>query len=150
MSRKNSPGVAMRLTQGCFSYLPELTQEQLRLQVNWALSNSWALSVEYTEDPHPRNNYWNMWGLPLFDIKDPEAVLLEVARCCKANPQHYVKLSAFDNTRGIESCVMAFIVARPDWEPGFRLVRQEGAGRKLQYTIESYAVHRKPPRERYL
>merc|ERR1719460_581620 len=47
-----------------------------------------------------------MWGLPLFDIKDPAAVLFEVNMCKKAKPNYYVKLACFDNTRGTESCVI--------------------------------------------
>merc|ERR1712097_222623 len=69
-----------------------------------------------------------MWGLPLFDIEDAAAVLFEINMCRKAKPNFYIKIVAFDNTRGVESCVLAFIVNRPVYEPGFRLVRQEGAG----------------------
>lgn len=138
------------LTQGCFSFLKDLDDHQIHSQVEFALANSWALSIEYTDDPHPRNNYWAMWGLPLFDVKDAEDVLFELAKCREAYPEHYIKLSAFDNTRGIESCVMAFLVTRPRYEPGFRLSRQEVAGRKIVYTLESYAVDKKPAHERYI
>merc|ERR1719478_185971 len=40
-----------------------------------------------------------MWGLPLFDMKDPAAVLFEINMCKKAKPNFYVKCVAFDNTR---------------------------------------------------
>ena len=60
----------MRLTQGCFSFLPDLTDQQIEKQVQYAMQKGWALNVEWTDDPHPRNNYWELWGLPLFDIKD--------------------------------------------------------------------------------
>jgi ribulose-bisphosphate carboxylase small chain len=139
----------MKLTQGCFSFLPDLTDEQITKQIKYAIDNSWAISIEYTDDPHPRNNYWEMWGLPLFDIKDPAAVLFELNMCRKAKPNYYVKMVAFDNTRGVESSVMSYIVQRPSYEPGFRLVRQEAAGRKLVYTIEAYAPVMKPEGERY-
>ena len=139
----------MKLTQGAFSFLPDLTDEQVTKQIQYALTKNWAISVEYTDDPHPRNNYWEMWGLPLFDIKDPAAVLFELNMCKKAKPNYYVKLACFDNTRGIESCVLSFIVQRPAYEPGFRLVRQEMEGRRLQYTIEAYAPSQKPEGERY-
>jgi ribulose-bisphosphate carboxylase small chain len=43
---------------------------------------------------------------------------------------------------------MSFIVNRPKIEPGFGLVRQEGAGRQVHYTIHSYATD-KPESERY-
>jgi ribulose-bisphosphate carboxylase small chain len=36
------------------------------------------MNVEWTDDPHPRNNYWELWGLPLFDIKDPASVMFEL------------------------------------------------------------------------
>ena len=139
----------MKLTQGAFSFLPDLTDEQITKQINYALGKSWAISIEYTDDPHPRNNYWEMWGLPLFDIKDPAAVLFEVNMARKAKPNYYVKVACFDNSRGIESCVLSFIVQRPSYEPGFRLSRQEVAGRNLVYTLESYSVNAKPDGERY-
>ena len=139
----------MKLTQGAFSFLPDLTDEQISKQIQYCLDKSYAISVEYTDDPHPRNAYWEMWGLPLFDIKDPAAVLFEVNMARKAKPNYYVKLTAFDNTRGVESSSLSFIVQRPAYEPGFKLVRQESAGRNIVYTLESYAVNAKPEGERY-
>jgi len=139
----------MKLTQGCFSFLPDLTDEQITKQLQYAIVKSWAISIEFTDDPHPRNNYWEMWGLPLFDIKDPAAILFEVNMCRKAKSNYYVKIAAFDNTRGTESCVLSFIAQRPAIEPGFKLVRQEIQGRSLVYTIESYSVDAKPEGYRY-
>ena len=139
----------MKLTQGCFSFLPDLTDDQIIKQIQYAIKNSWAISIEYTDDPHPRNSYWEMWGLPLFDIKDPAAIMFELNMAREAMPNYYVKLVAFDNTRGVESSVMSYIVQRPSYEPGFRLVRQEVAGRKLVYTIEAYAPAMKPEGDRY-
>jgi ribulose-bisphosphate carboxylase small chain len=139
----------MKLTQGAFSFLPELSDEQISKQVQYALNKSWAISIEYTDDPHPRNSYWEMWGLPLFDIKDPAAVVFEINMARKAKPNYYIKVACFDNTRGVESCCLAFIVNRPAYEPGFRMSRQEVAGRQLCYTLESYAVNAKPEGERY-
>jgi len=139
----------MKLTQGCFSFLPDLTDAQITKQIQWAINKSWAISIEYTDDPHPRNSYWEMWGLPLFDIKDPAAILFEINMARKAKPNFYIKVVGFDNARGTESAVTSFIVQRPAYEPGFRLVRQEGKGRNLVYTIESYAAVSKPLGERY-
>lgn len=129
----------MRITQGQFSFLPALTDEEIRLQVDYAISNGWAVAVEWTNDPHPRNVYWNMWEIPMFEIKDGAAVLYEVNACRKAFPDAYIKVNAFDNTRGVESTVMSFIVNRPAEEPGFHLVRQEAPGRTIRYTTHSYS-----------
>jgi len=139
----------MKLTQGAFSFLPDLTDEQISKQIQYAIDMSWAISIEYSDDPHPRNNYWEMWGLPLFDIKDPAAILFEINMARKAKPNFYIKVACFDNTRGVESCVLSYLVQRPAYEPGFKLVRQEAQGRHLVYTLESYAVNAKPEGERY-
>ena len=61
-----------RVTQGQFSFLPDLTDEQITKQIKYALTNGWAVNVEYTDDPHPRNTYWDMFGMPMFDLKDPD------------------------------------------------------------------------------
>jgi ribulose-bisphosphate carboxylase small chain len=104
--------------------------------------------VEYTDDPHPRNTYWEMFGMPMFDLKDAAGVLMEVNACRKTFPNHYIRLMAFDSTRNVETIAMSFIVNRPKTEPGFGLVRQETVGRTMRYTIHSYATD-KPEAERY-
>lgn len=140
----------MRLTQGTFSYLPDLTDEQILAQVKYIIQNGWAVSIEWTEDPHPRNSYWELWGLPLFGIKDASVVMYELDQARAAHPTTYIKLNAFDASRGIESCALSFIVQRPYEEPGFYLERQEVEGRNLRYTIHSYVVTKYPPGERYV
>jgi ribulose-bisphosphate carboxylase small chain len=130
----------MKVTQGTFSFLPDLTDTEIRAQVQYALDQGWAISVEYTDDPHPRNYYWEMSGNPMFDLKDAAGALDEVLSCRKAHPQHYVRVNAFDATRGFETTRLSFIVNRPTNEPGFGLVRQEADGRNIRYTVESYAT----------
>jgi len=137
-----------RLTQGQFSFLPDLTDAQITAQIKWALSHGWAVSVEYTDDPHPRNTYWEMFGNPMFDLKDPAGILMEINNCRKTFPNHYIRVTAFNSTRGTESPAMSFIVNRPKQEPGFGLVRQESEGRTVRYTVHSYATD-KPEMERY-
>ena len=130
----------VRIQQGAFSLLPDLTNEQIKKQVEYAIKQGFAVGVEYTDDPHPRNCYWDLWGLPLFDIPDAATIMYELAECRKAHPNTYIKINAFNNARGIESTAISFIVNRPKFEPGFYLVRQEGRGRNIVYTIQSYSV----------
>ena len=138
----------MRLTQGQFSFLPDLTDEQIKAQIEYAVKNGWAVNVEFTDDPHPRNTYWEMWDLPMFDLRDPAGALLEVNNCRKAYPNHYIRVTAFDSSRGWETPRMSFLVNRPKEEPGFRLDRQEVDSRAIRYTIHSYATE-KPAGSRY-
>jgi ribulose-bisphosphate carboxylase small chain len=137
-----------RITQGQFSFLPDLTDDEIRMQVDYGLGKGYAWSVEYTDDPHPRNTYWEMFGMPMFDLKDAAGVMMELASCRKTFPDHYIRLMAFDSSRGVESIAMSFIVNRPKSEPGFGLVRQETDGRNIRYTVHSYATDR-PEAERY-
>jgi len=125
----------MRMTQGTFSFLPDLTDKQVRAQVEYALDRGWAVSVEHTADPHPRNVYWEMWGQPMFDLRDAAGVVQEIKACKAAFPAHFVKVNAFDSTRGWETIRLSFIVQRPAQEPAFALERQEAEGRTIRYTI---------------
>lgn len=138
----------MRITQGTFSFLPDLTDDQIKKQIEYCLGKGWAVSIEYTDDPHPRNTYWEMFGQPMFDLKDPAGVMLEISQCRKTWPRHYIKVNAFDSTPGWESLRLSFLVNRPTVEPGFRLTRTEGPGRNLSYSTQAYAVD-EPEGERY-
>ncbi len=137
-----------KITQGQFSFLPELTDAEIRLQIDYGLGKGYAWSIEYTDDPHPRNTYWEMFGMPMFDLQDAAGVMMELASCRKTFPSHYIRLMAFDSTRNVESIVMSFIVNRPENEPGFGLLRQEVGGRSIRYTVHGYASD-KPEGSRY-
>ena len=137
-----------RVTQGQFSFLPDLTDQQITKQLDYALERGWAVGIEYTDDPHPRNTYWEMYGKPMFDLKDAAGLLAEINSCRKTFPRHYVRVTAFDSTRGWETPRMSYLVNRPENEPGFALVRTEMEGRSMRYSISAYAAA-KPESERY-
>lgn len=131
----------MRITQGTFSFLPDLTDAQIAAQIRYALEQGWAMSVEHTDDPHPRNPYWDMWGMPLFDLEVEQAdiVLREVRSCREARPDSYIKLIAYDARKGRQTTALSFIVHRPRHEPGFALDRTEAHDRVLRYRLHPYA-----------
>jgi ribulose-bisphosphate carboxylase small chain len=131
----------MRITQGTFSFLPDLTDEQITAQIRYALEHGWAMSVEHTDEPHPRNPYWDMWGLPLFDleVEQGDIVLREVRACREACPDSYIKLIAYDASKGRQTTALSFIVHRPRHEPGFRLDRTEAHDRVVRYRLYPYA-----------
>ena len=124
--------MTMRLTQGQFSFLPDLTDEEITKQVTYALDQGWAVAVEFTDDPHPRNTYWEMWGQPMFDIADAAGVMMEVNACRKANPNKYIKVLAFDSNRGFETIRMSFIINRPPNERRFRAGARRRTGPQRQ------------------
>ena len=132
----------MRITQGTFSYLPDFTDDEIRAQVQYAVNRGWAVAVEFTDDPHPRNVLWEMWGLPMFGIADASAAMHEVTECRAAYPDHYIRVSAYDASLGRQTTALSFIVNRPATEPGFRLDRQETSDRRIRYSLHAYAADR--------
>ena len=126
----------MRITQGCFSFLPDLTDDEIGAQVEYGLGRGWAIGLEYTDEPHPRNTYWEMWGNPMFDLRDAKGVMMELDDCRKAHGDKYIRINAFDSTRGFETVTMSFIVNRPAVEPEIIMRRTEVNGRSIRYTHE--------------
>ena len=127
----------MRITQGCFSFLPDLTDDQITAQVEYMLSRDWAVGIEFTDDPHPRNTYWEMFGHPMFDLKDAKGVMMELEECRKAHGEGYIRLVGFDATRGFETVMMSFIVNRPPEEPRLHMQRMDVAGRSQTYAWDA-------------
>jgi ribulose-bisphosphate carboxylase small chain len=140
----------MRITQGTFSFLPDLTDEQIEAQLRYALSNGWAIMVEHTDDPHPRNALWDMWSPPMFDLgqDETEQPLRELRAAREAYPNRYVKVVCYDSSLGRQTTALSFIVGRPEDEPGFKLDRQEKADRQIRYTLHAYAT-KEPAGRRY-
>lgn len=124
----------MKITQGCFSFLPNLTNEQISKQIAYCLDNGWAIGIEYTNNPHPRNTYWEMWGNPMFDLQDPKGVMMELEECRKVITDSYIRINAFDANRGFETVRMSFIVNRPNNEPEIIFNRSDKRGREQFYS----------------
>lgn len=138
----------MRITQGTFSYLPDFSDEEIAEQVQYCLDNGWSVSLEYTDDPHPRNVYWHMWGQPMFNLQDPAGVMQELSQCRATYPNQYIRINGYDRSLGRQTIAISFIVSRPKDEPGYTLERQEAADRAIRYTTRAYATDR-PAGQRY-
>ena len=111
----------MRITQGTFSFLPELTDEEIRAADRLCARPGLGLSVEYTDDPHPRNTYWEMWGLPMFDLRDgrraagSQRLPHDVAASTTSRSTRSTSVRGFETMRAARSSCN-----RPDDEPGFQ------------------------------
>jgi ribulose-bisphosphate carboxylase small chain len=95
-----------------FSYLPELSSEQLAKQVRSILGRHLVVGVEYATAPDPYDHYWTMWKLPLFDTDDPAVVIAELDACRQANPGAYIKVNGYDPGR--QGQVVWFVAAQPE------------------------------------
>ena len=106
----------MKLRQGQFSFLPDLSDDDIRVQAQYTIGNGWAVLVEYTDDPHHWDTYWEMWGHPMFD--NPDAVVVfQVNECRKEHGGKYIRVIAFDASPGWEFIRMSVIVNRRPANP---------------------------------
>ncbi len=89
-----------------FSYLPEMTDEQIRKQVEYIVKQGWNPAVEHTEPENSFDHYWYMWKLPMFGETDVDAILNEAEACHKAHPGHHVRLVGYDNYKQSQGAAM--------------------------------------------
>ena len=80
-----------------FSYLPEMSKEQIRKQVEYIVSKGWNPAVEHVEPEHAFDHYWYMWKLPMFGETNVDTILAEAENCHKAHPNNHVRLVGYDN-----------------------------------------------------
>jgi ribulose-bisphosphate carboxylase small chain len=89
-----------------FSYLPAMSEEQLRQQVAHVLARGWTPAVEHVEPARAGDPYWYMWKLPLFGEREVDRVMAELAACRAANPGHHVRLVGYDSRRQTQGLAM--------------------------------------------
>jgi hypothetical protein len=136
-----------RITQGQFSFLPDLSDEQItaaRVRAEEQL----AVGIEYTDDPHPRNTYWEMYGNPMFDLQGPRGHPDGDQRLPQDLPQplrprHRLRLDA---RLGDAAHVLHRQPARHEPASASRAPRLTAGS--IRYRISSYATD-KPEGERY-
>jgi len=91
---------------GTFSYLPAMTPERIRKQVEFIVSRGWDPALEHTEPEHLMDNYWYMWKLPMFGENAVDRILAEAEACHKANPRNHVRLVGYDKFKQTQSAAM--------------------------------------------
>ena len=89
-----------------FSYLPQLTDDELRKQVEYIVSKGWNPAIEHTEPENASSHYWYMWKLPMFGETDVDAIFKEIEQCKQANPNNHVRLIGYDNYKQTQGTAM--------------------------------------------
>ena len=94
------------------SYLPPLTDEQIKKQVQYMLDQGFIPGVEFEKDPTPDCHHWTLWKLPLFSASSAQEVLNEVRECRSEYSDCYIRVVGFDNIRQCQT--VSFIVYKPN------------------------------------
>ena len=89
-----------------FSYLPEMTQDNIYKQVKYLVSKGWNPAIEHSEPEQAFNHFWYMWKLPMFGESDVDKILAEADACHKAHPNHHVRLVGYDNYKQSQGTAM--------------------------------------------
>jgi ribulose-bisphosphate carboxylase small chain len=98
-------------TYETFSFLPELSMDEVYDQIVYIINQGWAPAIEHEKPENTMSHYWNMWKLPLFGTRDPDEVLREIEACRAAYPGDVVRLIGYDNY--MQTLGHCFVVYRP-------------------------------------
>ncbi len=91
---------------GTFSYLPPMSDDEIRKQVEYIVQQGWNPGIEHSEPENADDTYWYMWKLPMFGETDVDAILAEVQLCRKSNPGNHVRLVGYDNYNQTQGTAM--------------------------------------------
>ena len=89
-----------------FSYLPALTTDAIRKQVEYIVRRGWDPAIEHATPENARERYWCMWKLPMFGESDVQKILSEAEACLRAYPENHVRLVGYDRYRQTQGTAM--------------------------------------------
>ena len=95
------------------SYLPPLTEEKIRAEVEYIVSKGWNPAIEHTEPENATLSYWYMWKLPMFGETDVDTILSEAEACKAANPGDHIRLVGYDNYAQSQGTALLIFRAEP-------------------------------------
>merc|ERR1712159_934494 len=103
------------------SYLPQLSNDDIRKQIEFMIRNNWTPCLEFSDDGdiylntrmgpgYYDNRYWTMYKLPMFGCTDPTEVIREIDNCKKEFQNAKIRVLGFDAIRQIQTS--GFIVRK--------------------------------------
>jgi len=89
-----------------FSYLPAMSTDEMRKQVEYIVKRGWNPAIEHTEPENAFDHYWYMWKLPMFGETSVDRIRSEADACHKAHPHNHVRLVGYDNFKQSQGAAM--------------------------------------------
>ncbi len=96
-----------------FSYLPAMSDAEIRKQVQYIVQRGWNPAIEHSEPENAGGSYWYMWKLPMFGETDVDRILAEAAACHRVHPDNHVRLVGYDNLRQSQGASMVIHRGKP-------------------------------------
>lgn len=93
----NTGDYRTKFTMETFGFLPELTADEIYDQIVYLINQGWAPSIEHDTVANIQSTYWDMWKLPFFGMRDPQAFLAEIEECRREYPDHIIRVVGYDN-----------------------------------------------------
>ncbi len=96
-----------------FSYLPAMSDAEIRKQVEYIVKRGWNPAIEHSEPDNAGGAYWYMWKLPMFGETDVDRILAEADTCHRAHPGNHVRLVGYDNLLQSQGACMVIYRGKP-------------------------------------
>ena len=101
----------MRTEDAVITYLPRPDEAQVAKQITYLLGQGLIPAIEYARDLRPRDHYWSMWKLPLFEARDAADVQAEIKACTTAHPDSFIRLIGYDRQQ--QTRTVSLVVHQP-------------------------------------
>merc|ERR1712100_185050 len=103
------------------SYLPQLSNDDIRKQIDYMIRNSWTPCLEFSDDGdiylntrmgpgYYDNRYWSLYKLPMFGCTSSSDVVREIENCKSLYPIAKIRVLGFDPLRQVQTT--GFIVRK--------------------------------------
>merc|ERR1712187_462729 len=103
------------------SYLPQLSNEDIKKQIDYMIKNHWTPSLEFSQDGdiylntrmgpgYYDNRDWSMYKLPMYGTNSARDVIDAIESCRREFPQAKIRVMGFDSDKQVQSA--GFIVAK--------------------------------------
>merc|ERR1711972_562317 len=103
------------------SYLPPLSDDQIKKQIDFMIKNRWTPCLEVSGDGdiylntamgpgYYDNRYWSLYKLPMFGCRDPNDVVRAIESCKSDFPQAKIRVIGFDADKQVQTA--GFIVRK--------------------------------------
>lgn len=82
-----------------FSYLPEMSDENIKSQIQYIIDQGWVPAIEHTEPNNVDGHYWYLWKLPMFGELEVDKILAAAKTCHRIHPTDHIRLVGYDNQK---------------------------------------------------